>query len=93
MEENKNKQVKPDNFLIWAILATVTCTCAFPLGIVAIVYANKVDSLWYAEKYEEANEALKKAKMWTFITVGVGVLGWIITMFFSIIIPLFMSAL
>lgn len=71
MEE---KKVKPDNFLVFAILATIVCSCAWPLGIVAIVYANKVDSLWMAERYDEANDALKKAKMWTFITIGAGVL-------------------
>ncbi len=41
MEENK-KNLKPDNFLVWAILSTVLC--CLPLGIVAIVYANKVDN-------------------------------------------------
>lgn len=70
MEQNNNK-VKPDNFLVWAILSTVLC--CLPLGIVAIVYANKVDGLWYAGKYDEAEDALKKAKMWTYISAGVGV--------------------
>lgn len=85
MEENK-KQVKPDNFLVWAILSTVIC--CLPLGIVAIVYANKVDSLWYAERYEEAEEALKKAKMWTYISAGVGVVGVILSMFIMLIIAI-----
>lgn len=85
MEENK-KQVKPDNFLVWAILSTVIC--CLPLGIVAIVYANKVDSLWYAERYEEAEEALKKAKMWTYISAGMGVVGVILSMFIMLIIAI-----
>lgn len=83
MEENLQKSIKPDNFLLWAILSTVMC--CLPLGIVAIVYANKVDSLWYAEQYAEAEDALKKAKMWTYIAVGAGVLSNIISMFVMLI--------
>ena len=57
MKEDK-KLVKPDNFLVWAILSTAL-GCLFPIGIVAIVYANKFDSLWYAGRYAEAEAALK----------------------------------
>ncbi len=85
MEENK-KQVKPDNFLVWAILSTVIC--CLPLGIVAIVYENKFDSLWYAERYEEAEDALKKAKMWTYISAGVGILAAILSLFVMLLIAI-----
>ena len=44
---------KPDNFLPWAIVSTVLC--CLPFGIVAIVYASKVDTLWYAQKQAEAD--------------------------------------
>ena len=36
--------MKPDNNLVWAILSTILC--CLPLGIVAIVYASKVDGLY-----------------------------------------------
>lgn len=85
MEENK-KKMKPDNFLVWAILSTVLC--CLPLGIVAIVYANKVDTFWYAERYEEAEDALKKAKLWTYISVGAGVAGVILSTFIMMILAL-----
>lgn len=80
-----NKKIKPDNFLVWAILATVMCNCAWPFGIVAIVYANKVDSLWYNEKFAEANEAAKKAKIWTFVTIGLGALGIVVGCFLGVL--------
>lgn len=80
--EEKTK-VKPDNFLVWSILSTILC--CLPLGIVGIVYANKVDPLWFAGKYAESEEAAKKARLWTFISVGVGIAGIII---YSIIILL-----
>ena len=39
---------KPDNNLVWAILSTVLC--CMPLGIVAIIKATSVDTLWTAGK-------------------------------------------
>lgn len=61
---------KPDNFLVWAILSTVMC--CVPFGVVAIIYSNQVDSLWLSGRYDEAEEALRKAKMWTYISAGSG---------------------
>lgn len=72
---------KPDNFLVWAILATVLC--CLPGGIVAILYANKVDPAWNAGNYQEAEEAAKNARMWTFISVGVGIVAAVFVFFFS----------
>ncbi|MBP5769784.1 MAG: CD225/dispanin family protein [Bacteroidaceae bacterium] len=72
MENNQ----KPDNYLVWAILSTVMC--CLPCGIVAVVYSNKVDSLWFAGNHQEALDAAKNARMWTFITVGVGVVLYVI---------------
>lgn len=76
MTETKQK---PNNYLVWAILTTVCC--CLPAGIVAIVFANKVDSLWFAGKYEEAEDAANKAKVWTFISLGVGCVSGILTFF------------
>lgn len=64
--------VKPDNWLVWAILSTFLCF--LPLGVVAIVYAAKVDNLWNSGQREEAVNAAKNAKMFTLISVGTGVL-------------------
>ena len=62
---------KPENYLVWAILSTVCC--CLPFGIVSIVYAAKVDSLYTSKQYEAALEASGKAKMWTLIAAGSGV--------------------
>ncbi len=62
---------KPENYLVWAILSTVCC--CFPFGIVSIVYAAKVDSLYTSKQYEAALEASGKAKMWALIAAGSGV--------------------
>lgn len=82
MEENINRQ-KPDNFLVWAVLSTVMC--CVPTGVVAILYSNKVDGLWNAGQYDEAEEALRKAKMWTYISAGTGVLAVVVAFFFYLL--------
>ena len=62
---------KPENYLVWAILSTVCC--CLPFGIVSIVYAAKVDSLYTSKQYEAALEASGKDKMWAHIAAGSGV--------------------
>lgn len=60
---NETTIQKPDNYLVWAILSTVLC--CIPFGVVAIVKALKVDSLWSEGKHQEAVESAKSAKTWT----------------------------
>lgn len=63
----------PDNHLILAIIATLFG--CFPLGIVAIVYASKVESRYYIGDYEGALRAANQAKKWSIISlVCIGVL-------------------
>ncbi|MFD2473698.1 CD225/dispanin family protein [Amycolatopsis silviterrae] len=62
----------PDSNLVWAILATVFC--CLPLGIVAIVKASQVNTLWYqgypAEAHRAADEARKWA-MWSALSIAI----------------------
>ena len=55
----------PKNWLVESILVTVMCCLVF--GLVGIIYATKVESLYYAGDYEGAEQAAKNAKMWTAI--------------------------
>ncbi len=52
---------RPGNNLVLAIISTIFC---LPLGVVSVIAANKVDSLWLSGQYNEAAEASKKAKNW-----------------------------
>lgn len=53
----------PKTWLLESILVTVFC--CLPLGIVGIIYASKVSSLWQMKHYAEAIETSDKAKVWT----------------------------
>lgn len=79
MEQNTNfnsqpnyQQPKPDNNLVLAIITTVCC--CLPLGIVAIVQASKVNSLYAIGQYAAANQAAASAKKWSIIGIVVGVI-------------------
>lgn len=52
----------PENNLVWAILCTVLC--CLPLGIVAIIKANEVNSLWYQGQHAAAQKSADDAKKW-----------------------------
>lgn len=53
---------KPSTYLVHSIL--VTLFCCLPFGIVAIVMSSRVDSLYYAGRYQEAEAASKSALLW-----------------------------
>jgi hypothetical protein len=72
MEYNSNiMPPKPDNYLVWAILTTICC--CLPFGIVSIVYAAKVNSLYTAQQYDLALEASRNAKKWAIIAAVSGI--------------------
>lgn len=67
----KKPAMPPTNF-VWAILSTLFC--CLPLGIISIVYASKVESLYHQARYDEARDASHKAKMYAIcaaISLGV----------------------
>ena len=67
--------MKPKSWLTESILVTIIplcCMCIFSLlGIVAIVNASKVDVLYFAGQYQEAERVSKNAKMWFLITLTI----------------------
>lgn len=60
-----------ENYLVPAVL--VTLCCCLPGGIVAIVYAAQVNSKAAAGDIAGAMEASRKAKLWTWISAGAGI--------------------
>lgn len=78
---------KPDSNLVWAILTTLFC--CLPFGIVAIVQASKVDSLWATGQYEMAQAASASAKKWSLVAAAVGLAGGLI---YAVIVVLGIAA-
>lgn len=70
---------KPDNNLVWAILSTVLC--CLPVGIVSIISATKVDSLWNNGQHAAAAAEAKKAKDWAIYSAIAAVVLWVIYLF------------
>jgi hypothetical protein len=69
----------PENYLVWAILTTVLC--CLPLGIVSIIQATKVSSLYTMGDYAGAQKASNEAKrwaMWSAIAFGIVLILYII---------------
>jgi hypothetical protein len=61
------------NYLIPAILSAV---CCFPLGIISIVFAAQVNGKVASGDTAGALDASKKAKLFSFIFLGLGILLW-----------------
>lgn len=57
------------NYLVWALLSLL---CCWPLSIFAIVYAAQVNGKVSSGDIAGAIEASNKAKMWCWISFGVG---------------------
>lgn len=52
----------PENYLVWSILVTVFC--CLPLGIVAIIKSNEVNTFWYQGLHDQARQSAEQAKKW-----------------------------
>jgi hypothetical protein len=59
----------PD-YLGWSIAATVLC--CLPMGIIAIVFSVKANNAKSAGDLRTAAEAANQAKIWLYVSVGLG---------------------
>ena len=83
-QQNNSYEMPPSSNLIWGILTTLFC--CLPLGIVSIVYASKVESLWHVGQKEAAYDASSKAKKWALWSALSAVILWFISIFFLIVL-------
>jgi hypothetical protein len=70
------------NFLVPAIISLF---CCLPLGIVAVIFAAQVNSKVAAGDIAGAQDSAKKAKMFSYISIGLGLLGIICYVLFFLI--------
>jgi hypothetical protein len=55
--------------------AIISIFCCWPLAIPAIIFASQVNSKLAAGDTAGAEDASKKAKMFSYIAIGLGLLG------------------
>ena len=72
----------PDTYMVWAVLVTVFC--CLPFGIVSIVKASQVSSLYSQGRYQEAVAASEAAKKWAIWSAVAGVVLSIIGFFLGL---------
>jgi hypothetical protein len=77
---------RPDNYLAFAIVMTVLFFP--PTGIVAIVKAAQVDSLYNQGRYDEAEAMSLAARKFSRISlwVGIGIIAFYIFLYFVMIL-------
>ena len=74
---------KVPNYLVPAILSAI---CCFPLGIISIVFAAQVNGKVAAGDVPGALDASKKAKLFSYIFLGIGIAVWACYLIFWVII-------
>jgi Interferon-induced transmembrane protein/GYF domain 2 len=82
-------EAPPKNWLIESILVTILC--CLPLGIVGIIYATKVDTLWSTGQREAAYKASQEAGKWVKIGAIAGfaaIIIYALLMIFGVIASL-----
>lgn len=57
----------------YLVVSIISAFCCMPLGVVAIIFATQVNSKVAAGDIAGAMEASKKAKMFSFIALGLGI--------------------
>jgi hypothetical protein len=67
---------KIENHMVKSIIATACC-CP-PLGIVGIIYAARVDALLRQGDRAAAEEASKKAGIWSNLTICIGLVAYVL---------------
>lgn len=77
-----NAPPRPDNNMVWAILCTILC--CLPLGVVAIIKASNVNSLYDRGDYAGAEEAAKSAKSWAMWGAISAVIIWVLYILFIV---------
>ena len=74
--------VRVPNYLV---LAIISLFCCLPLGIVAVIFAAQVNNKVAAGDTAGALDASKKAKMFSYIALGLGLAGIICYVLFFLI--------
>lgn len=76
----------PANVPNYLVPAIISAFCCFPLGIVGIIFAAQVNGKVASGDMAGALDSSKKAKMFSFIAIGLGLAGILIYIIFIVFI-------
>jgi len=86
-----NAPANVPNYLIPAILTTLCC--CLPFGVVGIVFAAQVNGKLAAGDFAGALRTSNQAKIWCWVSFGIGLLQWLaVIAYFAFIAALISSA-
>lgn len=83
MEDQNSYVPKPYSHLGLAIVTTILC--CLPLGIVAILKANKVNEYYVMKQYALATQASNDAKKWALMGMLSSFIIWVIYVIFLVV--------
>ena len=69
--ERRPNEPMPPTYLAWSIVAMLLC--CIPTGIVALIYATKVEPRYEGGDLEGARKASDSAEMWLIVTIVAGI--------------------
>lgn len=82
MNQPDPTRIPPKSWLVESIL--VTLFCCLPFGIVGIIKAGEVSSLWQRGMYDAAYAASASAKKWTIIGFCIGIAQYVLAIVYYI---------
>ena len=74
-------QYPPRPYLAFAVLVTVFCF--LPTGIVALVNALRVNSLWKRQQHDKARKASRRARNWGLLSLAIGIVAVVVVVFWA----------
>lgn len=76
-------QTNVPNYLVPAIISLF---CCFPLGIVGVIFAAQVNGKVASGDIAGAMDSSKKAKLFSFIAIGLGLVGIVVYVLWIILV-------
>lgn len=76
----------PANVSNYLVPAIISLFCCFPLGIVSVIFAAQVNGKVAAGDIAGAMDSAKKAKLFSFIAIGLGLVGVVLYVIWIVLI-------
>jgi ABC-type Fe3+ transport system permease subunit len=76
----------PNNMTLAVIAAVISFLfCCIPHGLISVYFASQVNGRAATGSLQDAEGAAKSAKTWAYVSIGISVLGLIISLAFGVL--------